>query len=183
MLFCLHYGILSPFCIGTKSVIKKIKTIMHNSLWSTLESTFHTCRNWRMFKKKHDGLSIIGPQKHIDCVDEQVGGSGCALRLIQSPTFSLPSYKYDSTFPLSSLEAEMRWCWCFAQNHRNYDGSCIWRHAAQARGYTPPFPFLMQLDEHVLQQSLWWTNTFLGDKLSISIHHVGRFVNHGLKTV
>lgn len=31
----------------------------------------------------------------------------------------------------------------------------------------------MQLDEHVLQRSLWWRNTFLGKELSISIHQVG----------
>lgn len=115
---------------------------MHNSLWSTLESTFHTCRNWRTFKKKHDGLSIISPQKHIDCVDEQVGGSGYALGLIQSPTFSLSSHKCDSTFLLSSLEAEMRWCWRSAQNFCNYDGSCIWDHAAQVRG---TLPFLLAI--------------------------------------
>ena len=30
--------------------------------------------------------------------------------------------------------------------------------------------YFMQLDEHVLQRGLWWRNTFLGDKLSISIH-------------
>ena len=31
----------------------------------------------------------------------------------------------------------------------------------------------MQLDEHVLQWSFWWRNTFLGKELSIVIHQVG----------